>query len=258
MFKYGGAGQRLVRVGCLRASTGQGQECKMNQVLELIAVREKDYPGALLEARNILQARLDNSRPDYQDDGEILSLLAEVHYWLGVFDSDGRQKESVLAEGVECGKKAALLAPDSVAANFWFANCMAAHSRVLGMKNSLIYLEPIEEHGNLALEIDETYRGAGPLRLMGRFYCTAPVPPVGPGNRKKGLQLAKRAIRLYPDDLGNQVALADAYLSARYFDESRRLARAVLTAPDPAGSALSNARYLAESRQILDRLENME
>ena len=230
----------------------------MNHILDLVAAREKDFPAALLEARKILRARVEGPHLDSQGDGEDLSLLAEIHYWLGVFSEDGRQKEDFLAGGVECGKTAATVAPDSVSANFWYASCMAAHSRELGMTNCLFYLDPVELHGNLALEIDETYCNAGPLRLMGRFYSTAPVPPVGPGNRKKAMELARRAFELEPGYLGNKIVLAHACLSGRYFEKSRRLALEVLSASKPAGHSLSQARFMAEARQILDRLEKME
>ena len=81
----------------------------MDQVLELIAAREEDYPRALLEARSILLERLDGS----PGNGETLSLLAEVQYWLGTHCEDDGAKEEYLAEGVEYGKQAAAAAPDS-------------------------------------------------------------------------------------------------------------------------------------------------
>ena len=93
---------------------------------------------------------------------------------------------------------------------------------------------------------------------MARFYSTAPVSPVGPGDRKKGLELARRALELEPGCMGNKVVLAEAYLAARYFDKSRRLLRDIQAVAEPDKFRLSHARHLAEARQILERLERME
>lgn len=225
----------------------------MKKILRLIADRENDYPGALLEAQKRLLAHLDEN----ENDGSALTLLAEVQYWLGIFCKDDLEKEGLLAEAVAFGRKAAALKPDSVAANFWYANCMAAHGMVRGMTSSLFYLEPMEEHGNRALELDESYFNAAPLRLMGRFYSKVPPSPVGTGDKKKGLLLAKRAVELAPDHLYNRVILAEAYLSARYFDEAREGLENVLATPEPDKFKLSYARCRAEALLMLESLENM-
>ena len=230
----------------------------MDHLFKLIAEREKDFPGALLEARCMLLERLEDAQGGLPGDGENLSLAAEVEFWLGTNCKDERQSQNHLADGANYGKKAVMLTPDSVAANFWYASCMAAQARLSGMTNSILCLETIEKVGNRAVEIDETYLGAGPLRLMARFYSTAPVSPVGPGDRKKGLELARRALELEPGCTGNKVVLAEAYLAARYFDKSRRLLRDIQAVAEPDKFRLSHARHLAEARQILERLERME
>ena len=225
----------------------------MEKILQLLADRENIYPEALLDARKQLLDLL----AENENDSEAVTYLTEVHYWLGTLAEDETEKEETLARGVELGKQAATLAPDSVEANFWYANCMAAHGMVRGMMNSLFYLEPMERHGNRALELEETFYNAAPLRMMGRFYCKVPPWPVGLGDKKKGLALAKRAVELAPDHLYNQVILAEAYLSARYFDEAREGFEKVLAAPEPDQFKLSYARYQAEAAFLLERLENM-
>lgn len=225
----------------------------MDNILQLIADRENDYPNTLLNAQERLLVHLDKE----ESDGAAMSLLAEVQYWLGILCEADDKKEEFLAEGVACGKRAVELAPDSVEANFWYANCMAAHGMVRGMMNSLFYLKPMEKHGNRALELDESYFHAAPLRMMGRFYCKVPPWPVGTGDKKKGLALAKRAVEVAPDYLYNQVILAEAYLSARYFDEARQWLENVLKTPEPEQFKRNHAMYQAEAALLLERLENM-
>jgi tetratricopeptide (TPR) repeat protein len=226
----------------------------MDEILHLIATREEDFPYNLLEAQKRLLQRLDTD----ENDGEALTLLAEVQYWLGMLSVDDSEKDSLLADGIAYGRRAAGVLSRSVAANFWYANCMIEHGRMRGPKDSLSCLGPIEEHGNRALELDEAWFDAAPLSMMGRYYCTAPPSPLGPGDKKKGLELAKRAVDLAPDQLRNRVILADAYLSTRYFEQARTLLKEVLAAPRPAAFPMSHELYRARALQILERLERME
>lgn len=226
----------------------------MDEIFLLMAECETDFPAALLEARSRLLDYLESG----ENNGNVLVLLAEVHYWLGIHTKDHDTREEYLAQGVEYGQLAAAATPDSAAANFWYANCMLAHGMVRGILNSLVYLEPMEKYGNRAIELDETCFNAGPLRIMGRFYSKVPPRPVGVGDKRKGLKLAQRAVELEPGYLFNKVALADAYLSARYFEESRQLLREILATPKSGEFRLSHIMCMAEARQILERLENME
>jgi tetratricopeptide (TPR) repeat protein len=226
----------------------------MDIILQLIATREEDFPDHLLDAQERLLQRLDAD----ENDGEALTLLTEVQFWLGMFSGDDSEKESLMAHGVAYGRRAAGILSRSVAANFWYANCMIEHGRMRGPKDSLSCLGPIEEHGNRALELDEAWFDAAPLSMMGRYYCTAPPSPLGPGDKTKGLELAKRAVDLAPDQLRNRVILADAYLSARYFEQARTLLKEVLAAPGPAAFPMSHELHRAQALQILERLERME
>lgn len=226
----------------------------MEEILRLIATREADFPKHLLEAQKRLLERLAGDEIDSQ----VLTLLAEVLYWLGTRLDDAGEKEACLSRGAAYGERAAALAPDSVAAHFWYASCLAAYAMARGKLNDRSCLEPIEKHGNRALELDEAYFNAAPLRLMGWFYSKVPTRPVGPGDRKKGLELAKRAVDQAPDHLSNRVVLADAYLAARYFDQARVLLKEALAAPEPVAFRMSHARYQAMAREILERLDRME
>lgn len=226
----------------------------MDRIKQLIEQQEIHDPVSLAEARSSLLERLRQKK----NDSEAMVLLTGVLYWLGAYAEEGDFKERYLEQGVEMGNMAAASGQDSVATNFWFASCMFALATLRGLLNSRGFFEAIEKHGGRALEIDETYCHCGPLRLMGHFYSKAPPGPVGPGDKKKGLELAERAVALQPLELANRVVLADAYLSARYFDESRQILQTVLASPEPAGSRFSFALNQAEARRIQERLNRME
>lgn len=226
----------------------------MGQIQQLIEQSETHETASLLEARSALLERLRLNKNDM----EAMELLTGVYYWLGAYAEDDGARENYLVNGVETGKMAAVSGRDTVAANFCYASCMSSLGALHGLLNSRPFYKPIEKHGKRALEIDETYAQGGPLRLLGDFYSKAPPAPHGPGDKKRGLELARRAVSLGPGEIANQVVLADAYLAARYFDESRKILQGILTASEPRGSRLSFSLNQAKARQTLERLDRME
>ena len=226
----------------------------MNPIQQLIEQSDTHEAASLLDARSALLERLQLNR----NDCEAMELLTGIYYWLGAYAEDDGARESYLVQGVDTGKVAAASGQDTLAANFWYASCMSSLGALRGLLNSRPFFGPIEKHGKRALKIDETYVQCGPLRLMGDFYSKAPPAPHGPGDKKKGLELARRAVTLNPSKLANKVVLANAYLAARYFDESRHTVRDILAEPEPTGSRLSFSLNQAKARGILERLDRME
>ena len=84
----------------------------MDDILQLIADRENNYPHALNKARERLLARLENE----PEDGETLARLAEVQYWLGTHADDDAATEAFLAKAYGSGKGAQGRARDAVPA----------------------------------------------------------------------------------------------------------------------------------------------
>ena len=192
----------------------------MEEVKQLIEEREIQYPENLLKAREICEKAVE-AGGDQVNTATVL--LTEILFWLGDYTADKAEKEKFFSAGVEYGKKAVELEPESVAANLWFASNMGNHAVERGIMSALFYLGPIEKHGKKAMELEEGFFHAAPLRLMGRFYQQAPGWPVGPGDGKKALQCLERAMELSPDFGFNHTYLADLHLSNGKKDEARKL-----------------------------------
>ena len=188
------------------------------------------------------------------DRGTAYAKLAEVLFWLGEYSKADADKEKYFGEGVEYGKRAVELLPESVEANMWYAANMGSHGLVRGIMSSLFYLGPMEKHGNKSIELDETYFQAAPLRLMGRFYHQAPGWPIGSGDTNKAIQILERAVQLGPDFLYNHVYLADAYLSKRRKDEARALLEDVLSRPVSEKYPMHHEMVVAEAKAIMAKL----
>ena len=114
--------------------------------------------------------------------------------------------------------------------------------------------EKIRRNGEITVALDERFDRAGGHRLLGRLHTLAPKIPYVTGwvDREKAVSHLRRAVALAPEDLYNQVYLADALLQFQPGKEAeaRQILRAVLQKkPDPA-RVVEDERAFALARQI--------
>lgn len=115
--------------------------------------------------------------------------------------------------------------------------------------------DKIRRYAEVAIALDERYDRAAGHRLLGRLHTLAPKIPLVTGwvDRGKAISELRRAVALGPEDLYNQVYLADALLQHQSGKaaEAREILRKVLQKkPDPA-RVVEDERALAEARLLL-------
>lgn len=218
------------------------------QARELIQKREQDFPDNLFAARELLLPLTDSE----ESAGKAFTRLSEVMFWLGEYAAEKEHQEDFFGEGVKYGREAVKRNSDSVAANLWYAANLGSHGVVRGIMASLSYMGDLEKHGKRALELDETYFHAAPLRLLGRFYHKAPGFPLGPGDTRKAIELLERAVELGPDFHLNHLYLAEVYLSRRKRKEATRLLQEILEAPPPPDFPDYHAIVQVQAQELLE------
>ncbi len=232
--------------------TGATKEAELEPLQRaerLISKREEDFPDNLFEARDLLLPLTESKKTA----GVAYTRLSETMFWLGEYAAEEEHQEEFFGEGVEYGREAVRLEPDSAAAHLWFGANLGAHAVVRGIMASLSSMGELEEHGKRALELDETYFHAAPLRLLGRFYHQAPGFPIGPGDTRRAIELLERAVELGPDFYLNHLYLAEAYLSRRKKQEARALLEEILEAP--AGECPDyHALVQMQAQELLEEL----
>lgn len=72
----------------------------------------------------------------------------------------------------------------------------------------------IRDDARRAIEIDPSFAGAGPHRVLGGLYLHAPGPPAGVGSLRRAVRELEAAVRIAPDHPGNLLFLCSAYLRA--------------------------------------------
>jgi tetratricopeptide (TPR) repeat protein len=115
--------------------------------------------------------------------------------------------------------------------------------------------DKVRRYGEIALAIDERYDRAAAHRLLGRLHTLAPKVPFVTGwvDRDEAVSQLRRAVALAPEDLFNQVYLADALLQhfPQKAAEAKEILRRVLQKkPDPQ-RVVEDERALAEARRLL-------
>jgi tetratricopeptide (TPR) repeat protein len=115
--------------------------------------------------------------------------------------------------------------------------------------------DKIRRYGEVALALDERYDRAAAHRLLGRLHTLAPKIPFITGwvDRDQAVSHLRRAVALGPEDLYNQVYLADALLQhhpGKAAEAKEILRRVLQKKPDPE-RVVEDERALAESRRLL-------
>lgn len=114
--------------------------------------------------------------------------------------------------------------------------------------------DKIRRYAEVAIALDDRLEKAGGHRLLGRLHTLAPKIPFVTGwvDRDKAVSHLRRAVALAPEDLYNQVYLADALLqhqSGKSAEAREILRKALQRKPDPA-RVVEDERALAEARAL--------
>lgn len=222
----------------------------MSEIQDLIDRREQNYPANLEKAAELLSGSLEQGG----ERGAILADLTQAYFWLGDYATDKAKREEYFGKAVEWGKQAVEAAPDSVKAHLWFAAAMGSHGIERGIMSSLFYLGPIEKHGKRAMELDQAYFDAAPLRLLGRFYHQAPGWPLGPGDLKKSVQTLQKAVELAPGFPHNHLYLGEVLAATGKKDDGKKCVQHVIDMPARPGLEILFQRVQDEARETIQKM----
>ncbi len=139
--------------------------------------------------------------------------------------------------------------PDRVEAHYWYAinvGLLADADRSYGLQA----VSEMQQALQRAIELDEKFDEAGPLRVMGLLLLRTPGPPLSIGSPRKGLRLLQRAVELSPEYPENYLHLAEAFHETGKVDEARAALHKVLAAAPWTGREAESAnwRRAAETR----------
>ena len=152
--------------------------------------------------------------------------------WEFIADNESRPADRIAAakRGIRLARLARELQPGRVEGHYWYAlnvGLLADADRAYGLKA----VAEMELALRRAMELDEHYDYAGPVRVLGVLLLRTPAPPVSIGSPRKGLRLLQHAVDLYPDYPENMLYLAEAFRDNKRNAEARELLQKVIHAP---------------------------
>ncbi|MCM3872796.1 MAG: TRAP transporter TatT component family protein [Pyrinomonadaceae bacterium] len=186
---------------------------------------------------------------------EILWRLGRALFFLGQEALNENTAFSSYCEGVIACEPAIALAPRRVEGHFWLAVnlALAAQLRrgVFGIKKARRAIRELRQ----AVQIDSSYHGAGPLRVLARLQHK--LPRLLGGSVASARTNYKAAVNLAPENTVTRIYLAELMLESDEPDLAREQLEWVLNASTDPGWAFEIQRDKQIAKEMLAKFRTL-
>jgi tetratricopeptide (TPR) repeat protein len=209
-------------------------------------------PRSLTRVKRAAQ-ELEEVAGTLRDDYDAQWQAAQALAFLAEHETKPAARKEAAKRGMAIAKHGRQLNPGRVECHYWYAINVGMFADV-ERSYGLSAVGEIEAALKRAIEIDERYDYAGPLRTLGVLLVRTPGPPVSIGSARKGLRLLQRATELFPDYPENYLYLAEALRDNRRFTEAKAaLAKVIESKPWPDRQLESN-QWKADAQKLRQKL----
>jgi len=208
---------------------------------------ERAEPGAVRESVMVLSGAHGGT-----DRYEVQWRLARALFFLGQQAGSRDSGRQLYAAGIGSGERAVALNGDRVEGHFWVGVNLALFAETNGGIRGVRALRWARLELRRAIEIDERYHGAGPLRVLGRLDHKA--PRILGGNRKRSRELLDRALAIAPSNSVTLTYAAELAIETCEFDRASDLLRQLIDSPTDAKWEFENNRDRELARSLLEQL----
>jgi tetratricopeptide (TPR) repeat protein len=246
--------------GCRSIDNVQVRTDKAQPLTETEAQQTREKAEALFnqQPRSLASVRstanlFEQAARTLQDDYVAQWQAAEALEFLAGNETKSDLRKQSARRGVVFARRARELKPDGVEGCYWFAlnvGRLADVDRTYGLDA----VGEMQTALKRAIELDERYDLAGPLRVMGVLYLRTPQPPASIGSPRKGLRMLQRAVELFPDYPENYLYLAEALRDNGRADEAKEALRNVLEAKPWPDQQFESEQWKAEALKLRAQL----
>lgn len=188
-----------------------------------------------------------------RNDYEILWRLGRAFFFLGQEAPDKDSALSCYYQGVVASEQAVAIAPARVEGHFWLAVNLAltaqTHRRLLAVRNARRAIRELRQ----AIQIDSSYHGAGPLRVLARLQHK--LPRLLGGGSKRAHTNYKAAVNLAPQNTVTRIYFAELLLESGERDLGREQLEFVLNVATDPGWAFEIERDKQIAKEIMAKLQ---
>jgi tetratricopeptide (TPR) repeat protein len=211
-----------------------------------------EQPRTLVRVTNAARL-LEQAARTLRDDYDAQWPAAQALAFLVENETRTEFRREAAKHGVVLARRARELQPDRVEGHYWYAinvGLLADVDRSYGLDA----VGEMEAALKRAIEIDERYDLAGPLRVLGILHLRTPAPPASIGSPRKGLRLLQRAVELFPDYPENFLYLAEALRDNDQRDEAREALVKVVEASSWPDRQFESNKWKLEAEQLRQSL----
>jgi tetratricopeptide (TPR) repeat protein len=176
--------------------------------------------------------------------------LARADYWLGghVPESDRR---ALLEQGIDAGRKAVAVQPNSPEGHFWIAANMGTLAESFGLRQGLKYRKPVKEEMETVLHLDPAFQQGSADRALGRWYFK--VPGLFGGSHKEAEAHYRASLKYNANSTASRYFLAELLIDDGRKQEARAELQKVLDAPLDPDWTPEDQEFKEKARQLLKR-----
>jgi tetratricopeptide (TPR) repeat protein len=173
-----------------------------------------------------------------------------AHFRAMQAEDAGQEKDALLF--FEIGKKHAENAVEAnrhdVEGHFWLGVCVLEYSRRKSWVAAATALKNAEAHIQRAMNQDETYHFAGPLRVMARITHYKPL--LLGGSLDRALDVYRRALQIAPENSTTLLYYCETLIADQQKKLARETLQKIISAPEDAEWVWEQAR----DRRLAGRL----
>lgn len=223
-----------------------------DQLLAIVGRADELYqqraePGAIRESVMVLSGAHGGA-----DRYEVQWRLARALFFLGQQGSSRDASRQLYSAGIGAGERAVALNDNRVEGHFWVGVNLALFAETKTGIRGVRALRSARLELKRAIEIDESYHDAGPLRVLGRIYHKA--PRILGGSRKRSHELLDRALAIAPSNSVTLAYAAELAIEAGERDRAADLLRRLIDNPIDTEWAFENNRDRDLARSLLNRI----
>ncbi len=131
-------------------------------------------------------------------------------YILEVLKNDRvERREPLVNEAIRYAKKSVEVNPGGVEGHLWLGVIYTKYGEVKGVLKALFLVRPTKKEMYKAIELDDTYEGAGAYVVLGRVF--AKVPGIFGGSNNKAREYYEKARKMCSTNTLNLLYMAENY-----------------------------------------------
>lgn len=226
---------------------------------------EKDPVGAMLAKSDKLLLERPAREPLERAEAELLEAhrrepkrvdvlwrLARAQYFLGKYGPE-EKRLGRYERGLEYAKKAVAEDARRVEAQYWLGVLYGLVGETRGISSSLFMVGDMQKALEKANELDASFDGGGPPRVLGRLFFK--LPWVAGGSNAKALKFLREAMTKSTTMPFNYTYLAEVLIDEDEEDEAKKVLERFLAQPASREWPSEDREAREEARRMLKDLE---